>query len=134
MRKLYALFAAIAITIAAQATDYPYLVFTNTAGTTTIMSVDQLTITIHSTTLEVTDAQQTKTFTLTDLANMQFSIDGSTVTATENVLNAEQPIHVYSASGILIGAFPSLSKAVTALQTGAYVIKQGALTQTIHVQ
>ncbi|MBR6167746.1 MAG: hypothetical protein IKQ50_04890, partial [Paludibacteraceae bacterium] len=59
-----------------QAGEYAYLVFTNTEGTKTALSVAELTMTVNGTQLDVTNAEGTVHFTLTDLAAMQFSVDG----------------------------------------------------------
>lgn len=108
-----------------QAVDYPYLVFTNTSGVTTVMSVSSLTMTVSGSSLQVTNADGSETFALTELRNMQFSTNGDTITALEDVIVAEQPVEVFSVVGEQIGSFDSLNDAVRNLQMGVYVIKQG---------
>lgn len=118
----------------AQAADYPYLVFSNTAGTTTVMSVSSLTMSVSGSSLQVTNSDGTETFTLTELVSMQFSADGSATTAIEHVLEADRAVEVFSVTGVQIGSFGSLRKAVQELNAGAYVIKQGVNTQTVVVK
>ena len=90
MKKIFVLAVTVVCAVMAQAADYPYLVFTNTAGTTTVMSVTSLTITVSGSSLQVTNSDGTETFTLSDLASMQFSVDGST-TAIEEVPSDKVP-------------------------------------------
>ena len=133
MRKIGMMLAMLVCAVMAQAADYPYLVFTNTAGTTTSLSVSNMTLTVNGSELSVTNAEGTQAFTLTDLAAMQFSKDGS-VTAIENVLDAEKAVDVYSVTGVGLGSYGSLYEAAGVLRTGAYVIKQGDKSQTVVVR
>ena len=121
-------------TVMAQAADYPYLVFTNTGGTTTVLSVSSMTLTVSGTALNVTNADGTASFTLTDLANMQFSKDGSSITALEHLLDADKALEVFYVNGMPLGAFNSLADGLKSLSAGAYVIKQGNNSQTIVVK
>ena len=61
-------------TFLAQAGDYTYLVFTNTAGTTTAMTVDGLTMTVNGTSLQVTNTTGSVNITLTDTYNYHIFI------------------------------------------------------------
>ena len=133
MKKIGLLLVAVACAVMAQAADYPYLVFTNTAGTNTALSVSNMTLTVNGSELTVTNAEGTQAFTLTDLAAMQFSQDGS-VTAIENVLDGEKSVDVYSVTGVGLGSFSNLHEAAGVLPTGAYVIKQGGKSQTVVVR
>lgn len=133
MRKICLFVAAALCSLLLQSADYPYLVFTNTAGTTTVMNVSSLTITVSGNTLQVTNSDGTETFALADLASMQFSVDGST-TALDNVLDADKAVELFSATGVQLGSFSSLVEAVQGLNTGVYVIKQGDSTQTVVVK
>ena len=133
MKKIGLLLVAVACAVMAQAADYPYLVFTNTAGTTTSLSVSNMTLTVNGSELTVTNAEGTQAFTLTDLAAMQFSQDGS-VTAIENVIDGEKSVDVYSVTGVGLGSFSNLREAAGVLPTGAYVIKQGGKSQTVVVR
>ena len=133
MKKVLVLVVAVVCAGIAQAADYPYLVFTNTAGTTTSLSVSNMTLTVNGSELSVTNAEGTQAFTLTDLAAMQFSKDGS-VTAIENVLDAEKAVDVYSVTGVGLGSYGSLYEAAGVLPTGAYVMRQGGKSQTVVVR
>ena len=133
MKKIGLLLVTVVCAVMAQAADYPYLVFTNTAGTNTALSVSNMTLTVNGSELTVTNAEGTQAFTLTDLAAMQFSQDGS-VTAIENVLDGEKSVDVYSVTGVGLGSFSNLHEAAGVLPTGAYVIKQGVSTQTVVVK
>ena len=133
MKKILVLVVAVVCAGIAQAADYPYLVFTNTAGTTTALTVSNMTLTVNGSELTVTNAGGTQAFTLTDLAEMQFSKDGS-VTAIENVIDGEKAVEVYSVTGVGLGSYGSLYEAAGVLPAGAYVVKQGGKSQTIVVR
>lgn len=134
MKRSLFILVTVICAVMAQAADYPYLVFTNTGGTTTVLGVTNMTLAVSGSNLSVTNADGTTTFVLTDLANMQFSVDGSTVSAIDHVLDAGQPVSVFSLTGISLGTFNSLTEGVKTLSTGAYVIKQGTNTQTIVIK
>lgn len=134
MKRSLFILVTVICAVMAQAADYPYLVFTNTGGTTTVLGVTNMTLAVSGSNLSVTNADGTNTFVLTDLTNMQFSVDGSTVSAIDHVLDAEQPVSVFSLTGISLGMFNSLTEGAKALSTGAYVIKQGTNTQTIVIK
>ena len=133
MKKILIFAAMLVCAVMAQTADYPYLVFTNTAGTTIVMNVSSLTMTVNGSSLQVTNSDGTETFALTDLASMQFSADGST-TAIEHVLEADRPVEIFSVTGVQLGSFGSLREAVRGLFAGAYVVKQGVSTQTVVVK
>ena len=116
-----------------QAADYPYLVFTNTANDTTALSIKGLTMRVEGTELQVTNADSTTTFILTDLDRMQFSIDG-TVTALTNILQSDAPVEAYTLTGTLLGSFSNLIEAATLLDKGVYVITNGKNAQKIVVK
>lgn len=115
------------------AADYPYLVFTNTSGTNVVLSVENLTFNVSGSTLQVSNADGTVSFALTELASMQFSVDGST-DGLEDVLNADLPVSVYSLTDVSLGTFDNLQQAVEGLDAGSYVISDGKNAQTIVVQ
>ena len=66
--------------------------------------------------------------------HMQFSKDGSTLSALGRVLDAERPVTAFSMTGVSLGTFGDLMETARMLPAGAYVIKQGANTQTIVVK
>lgn len=133
MKKILVLVVAVVCAGIAQAVDYPYLVFTNTAGTTTALPISNMTLSVNGSELSVTNSEGTQAFTLTDLAAMQFSKDGS-VTAIENVIDGEKTVDVYSVTGVGLGSFGSLYEAAGVLSEGTYVIKQGGKSQTVVVR
>ena len=116
-----------------QAGEYAYLVFTNTEGTKTALSVTDLTMTVNGTQLDVTNAEGTVNFTLTELASMEFS-ETNVVTALENVLDGDKPVQVYSINGASLGSFSSLVQAVQQLDRGAYVMVQNGKSQKLVVK
>ena len=134
MKKFFALAVTVVCAVMAQAEDYPYLVFTNIGGTTTKLNVSDMTLVVSGSSLQVTNTDGTTSFTLTDLANMQFSQDGSVATAIENVLDADMPVSVFSLNGASLGTFGNLNETARTLPAGAYVIKQGVNTQTVVVK
>ena len=133
MRRII-LLLAVCCAVMAQAGTYSYLVFTNTDATTTSFNVSNLTLTVSGSNLQVTNDEGTVNLVLTDLAAMQFSTSADSVTAIENVLDADQPIQVFSVSGASLGSFNSLLEAAQHLSAGAYVISNGKKSQTVVVK
>ena len=117
----------------AMAGEYGYLVFTNTSGTSTTLTVNNLSATVSGSTLVVTNDDCTVNFTLTELASMQFSTTGSE-TALENVIDGDRPVQVYSLGGMSFGSFDNLVQAALQLGAGTYVISNGKNAQTIVVK
>ena len=132
MKKAF-LLLAVCTTMMAYASTYNYLVFTNTEGTNTAFSVKDLTLKVEGSDLLITNAEGTVSMLLTAMKSMQFSEDG-TVSAVENILNADTPVHVFSVSGTSLGVYSSLMEAAQTLNAGAYVISNGSVTQTIVVK
>ena len=133
MRKIV-LLLVVSCAMMAQATTYSYLVFTNTSGTTTSFNASNLTLTVSGTNLQVTNSDGTVSLVLTELAAMQFSTSADTITALENVLDADQPVQVFSISGTSLGSFGSLLEAAQHLNAGMYVISNGKSAQTIVIK
>ena len=131
---LLLLMLASALWMQAEEYEYPYLVFTNTGGALTAFQVNDLTMHINGTQLDVTNNEGTVHFTLTDLSAMQFSVDGETLTALENVLNADARVEVYTLEGLSMGTFDGLLKAASSLRQGVYVITDGKNTQKIVIR
>ena len=132
MKKVF-LLLAVCTTMMAHASTYNYLVFTNTEGTNTAFSVKDLTLKVEGSDLLITNAEGTVSMLLTAMKSMQFSEDG-TVSAVENILNADTPVQVFSVSGTSLGVYSSLMEAAQTLNAGAYVISNGSVTQTIVVK
>lgn len=132
MKKVF-LLLAVCLAMMTHASTYNYLVFTNTEGTNTVFSVENLWMNVDGSELQVTNADGTVSVLLTALKSMQFSED-SIISAVENVLNADAAVQVYSVSGSLLGSYGSLMEAAQTLDAGAYVISNGSVTQTIVVK
>lgn len=132
MKKVF-LLLAVCTAMMAHASTYNYLVFTNTEGTKTAFSVKDLTLKVEGSDLLITNAEGTVSMLLTAMKSMQFSEDG-TVSAVENILNADTPVQVFSVSGTSLGVYSSLMEAAQTLNAGAYVISNGSVTQTIVVK
>lgn len=131
MKRLLVISYLFCVISMVHADNYAYLVFTNTAGNATVMQVDNLTMTVDGNALQVTNSTDNVRFVLTDLSSMQFSNDP---TAIENVLDGDQPVQVFSMSGVSLGTFGSLVEAAQHLHAGAYVISNGKNSQTIVLQ
>ena len=132
MKKVF-LLLAVCTAMMAHASTYNFLVFTNTEGTKTAFSVKDLTLNVEGSDLLITNAEGTVSMLLTAMKSMQFSEDG-TVSAVENILNADTPVQVFSVSGTSLGVYGSLMEAAQTLNAGAYVISNGSVTQTIVVK
>ena len=132
MKKVF-LLLSVCCAIFAHASTYNFLVFTNTEGTNTAFSVKDLTLKVEGSDLLITNAEGTVSMLLTAMKSMQFSEDG-TVSAVENILNADTPVQVFSVSGTSLGVYSSLMEAAQTLNAGAYVISNGSVTQTIVVK
>ena len=132
MKKVF-LLLAVCLAMMTHASTYNFLVFTNTEGTKTAFSVNNLTLNVDGSNLQVTNSDGTVNVLLTALKSMQFSED-SIISAVENVLNADAAVQVYSVSGSLLGSYGSLIEAAQTLDAGAYVISNGSVTQTIVVK
>ena len=132
MKKVF-LLLAVCTAMMAHASTYDFLVFTNAEGTKTAFSVKDLTLKVEGSDLLITNAEGTVSMLLTAMKSMQFSEDG-TLTALENVLDADAPVQVFSVSGTSLGVYGSLMEAAQTLNAGAYVISNGSVTQTIVVK
>ena len=132
MKKVF-LLLAVCTAMMAHASTYNFLVFTNTEGTNTIFNVKDLTLKVEGSDLLITNAEGTVSMLLTAMKSMQFSEDG-TVSAVENILNADTPVQVFSVSGTSLGVYRSLMEAAQTLNAGAYVISNGSVTQTVVIR
>ncbi|MBQ7192372.1 MAG: hypothetical protein IJS00_05820 [Paludibacteraceae bacterium] len=133
MKRSLFLLMALLVAMLAKAVDYPYLVFTNTSGTNTVLSVSDMTLTVSGSELRVTNAEGTISFVLTELASMQFSKDG-TLLALKEVLDADKPVQLFTLTGQSVGIYDNLKDAVQRNNAGVYVIKQGTKSQQIVIK
>lgn len=131
MQKIKLVLALLLCAGMAQAGEYAYLVFTNTSGTATALTASNLSATVSGSALVVTNDDGTVNFTLTELAAMQFSVDGEHLSALENVLDGDQPVQVYSINGTSFGSFDNLVQAAQQLDRGTYVIVQSGKSQKL---
>ena len=135
MKKILVLVVAVVCAVMAQAADYPYLVFVNQSNDTTALSVTDMTLKVNDNSLTVTNAEGTVNFTLTDLQFMQFmTADGQMALRLDNILDANEPIDVYSILGVKVGHYNSLLEAAGVLGKGSYVVTNGKNSQTIILQ
>ena len=135
MKKILVLVVAVVCAGIAQAADYPYLVFVNQSNDTTALSVTDMTLKVNDNSLTVTNAEGTVNFTLTDLQFMQFmTADGQMAQRLDQVLDANDPIDVYSILGVKVGHYNRLLEAAGVLVKGSYVITNGKNSQTILLQ
>ena len=132
MKKVF-LLLAVCTAMMAHASTYNFLVFTNTEGTKTAFSVKDLMLNVEGSDLLITNAEGMVSMLLTAMKSMQFSKDG-TVSAIENILNADTPLQVFSVSGTSLGVYSSLMEAAQTLNAGAYVISNGSVTQTVVIK
>lgn len=133
MKKILLLLFVLCATFA-QASTYKYLAFTNTSDYTMYFDVTNLKLSvIGEDGLSITTTDYNIRLLLTDLKSMQFSQDG-TITALENVLNADTPVQVYSINGAFLGTYESMLEAAKSLHAGAYVISNGNQSQTIVIK
>ena len=133
MRKLILMFLLVCAGMV-QAEEYAYLVFTNTAGTQTALTVTNLTITVNGAQLDVTNDDGTVNFSLTELASMQFRTEGGELAAVENVLDGDAPVRVFSILGTSLGEFDNLVQAASSLTHGVYIITDGKRSVKINIQ
>lgn len=133
MKKMIMMFLLVCAGMV-QAGEYAYLVFSNTAGTQTALTVTNLTIKVNGAQLDVTNDDGTVNFSLTDLASMQFRTESGEWAAVENVLDGDAPIDVYTILGLKVGHYNSLPEAAGVLGQGSYVITNGKVSQTIFVR
>lgn len=135
MRKILVFAAMLVCAVMAQAADYSYLVFVNQSNDTTALSVTDMRLKVNDNSLTVTNAEGTVNFTLTDLQFMQFMTeDGQIALRLDNILDANEPIDVYSILGVKVGHYNSLLEAAGVLGMGSYVITNGRTSQTIVVK
>ncbi|MCR4582346.1 MAG: Ig-like domain-containing protein [Prevotella sp.] len=84
MKKILFLSAMLLAGVLVHAVDYPYMSFVSADGTIVSMSVSSLKMTSSNGVLNVTNAETSASFTLTDLTKMYFSTtDESTSTPTK---------------------------------------------------
>ena len=114
-------------TLQTQAYDYPYLVFQNIEGSTTVMAVESLTITISDGKLIATNTDGTQTFTLTDLSKMFFT-QAADLTGISSTETTDEAVEVFTTGGMKLGKFQDVSTAKASLKPGLYILKSKSKT------
>ena len=103
---------------------YPYLVFTNTDGSQTVVAAQSLELTISDGQLVATNGTSSRILTLSDLASMQFSTSKDGITdeivtmADASKLTSAQPTAIYDLSGRR--AYQPAGKA---MRRGVYIVR-----------
>ena len=123
-KKLLSLIILIG-SLAAEATDYPYLTFELTDGTKASVSVTSLTLNVSGTTLTA----GSKSFTISNLNRMYFSeTDESSSTGIKEIMNAnlDETTDIYDLNG------RKISK--DQMRKGVYVVKTTSGTYKINVR
>ena len=110
-------------TLQAQAYDYPYLVFQNTEGTTTVIAVESLSITISDGQLVATNADGTQSFALTDLSKMFFTQQADLTGISNAGTQEDEVVEVFTTGGIKLGKYLNINKAKSSLKPGLYILK-----------
>ena len=114
-------------TLQTQAYDYPYLVFQNIEGSTTVMAVESLTITISDGKLVATNADGTQSFSLTDLSKMFFT-QTADLTVISSAETSDEAVEVFTTGGMKLGKFQDVSTAKASLKPGLYILKSKSKT------
>lgn len=110
-------------TLQAQAYDYPYLVFQNTEGTTTVIAVESLSITISDGQLVATNADGTQSFALTDLSKMYFTQQADLTGISNAATQEDEVVEVFTTGGIKLGKYLNINEAKSSLKPGLYILK-----------
>ncbi len=132
MKKFLLTLMIVVAAMTARATDFPYLVFQTTDGTTYTMAVESLTLNISDGQLIAANNETTHTFALTSLSKMYFS--ETTVGVDENTIAENEEVEVYAVTGVLLGRYTNVRTAVQSLKGGVYVLKTQSGTQKIAVK
>lgn len=131
MKKKYFLLALLTIlTSTLRASDYQYLVFTLTDGTTRSITAQSLTLTFENGNLTAQSGTTSLTIALLQLSSMEFSNDGSTTvisTVSADGIQNDTDAEVYDFDGRRITTG-------TTLQRGIYIIKRNGQTTKVQVK
>lgn len=105
-----------------QAYDYPYLVFVNSGGNTTTLSVETLVITISNGKLVAQNNDGTQSFSLSDLNKMFFTKDAN-LTGISNTESADETVEIFTVGGLSVGRYENEKTAKASLKPGLYILK-----------
>lgn len=128
----FLIFLFIASAFHAYASDYNYLIFQQTDGTEQAFGVSGLKLTFENGNMLVQQNGVTSTFPLSQLSKMFFS--GDTTGIEQLKENEEQPLTVFSPSGVRVGVFSSPTDLQQKLPRGVYMMKQGDKTIKVYIK
>lgn len=119
LRFVLTTFLMVLSSMAINAEDYTYLTFQTKDGTEYSIAVSGLSITFSDGYMVASDGTA---LPLSDLSKMYFN----TTSDIENMKidTAGGAVLVFNASGVQIGSYPTLSKALSALGKGLYMIRK----------
>ena len=134
MKKLFFTTLMMAGILKAKAYEYPYLVFLNTEGTATTLSVESLSITINDGKLVVTNTDGTQTFSLSDLSKMFFTKTTDLTGVNDINTDGMEEVEVFTIGGVKLGKYENIALAKASLKSGLYVIKSSQKTYKIAIK
>lgn len=118
--------------------EFPYLTFIASDGTVTSLGVESLEMTVTKDgNLVAVNSDGSKTFTLTSLAKMYFSLSDESTASGITMAEAEGTtgeVEVFTLTGISLGKFTNSTKAKASLEQGVYILKSKSETLKITVR
>lgn len=118
--------------------EFPYLTFIASDGTVTSLGVESLEMTVTKDgNLVAVNSDGSKTFTLTSLAKMYFSLSDESTASGITMAEAEGTtgeVEVFTLTGISLGKFTNSTKAKESLKHGVYILKSKSETLKITVR
>lgn len=118
--------------------EFPYLTFIASDGTVTSLGVESLEMTVTKDgNLVAVNSDGSKTFTLTSLAKMYFSLSDESTASGITMAEAEGTtgeVEVFTLTGISLGKFTNSTKAKESLKHGVYILKSKSQTLKITVR
>ena len=118
--------------------EFPYLTFVGSDGTVTSLGVESLEMTVtEDGNLVAVNGDGSKTFTLTSLAKMYFSLSDESTASGITMAEAEGTtgeVEVFTLTGISLGKFADSAKAKASLEQGVYILKSKSETLKITVR
>lgn len=129
MRKLALLLFTVSVIICS-AESFVGLMFTDQIGTSIAVALDGLNITYIEDKAVITNSSGTTELPLASLASMQFT---TTLSASDIVVGNE-PVDVFSTTGVCEGRFSSIEAAKVSLNSGIYIVKSASAVIKIAVK
>ena len=119
---------------AVKADTYPYLVFQKTDGTAVTVEAESAEMMFSDGKLVVSSGSQSCEISVAELKSMYFSQSATTgVEPAEAGLGQEEK-HVYTVSGVSLGAYTDLGDFTKGAPSGVYVVKSKEKTYKIMVK